>query len=418
MNYDLSKKFYNIASIPKHWKCIRLKYILSISDVKSDDPDNEEILALTQNGIIKRDISSNEGQVAKSYKKYNLVNEGQICMNPMDLLSGWVDISTHKGLISPAYYTFTLKKEITNDFLKYFLQSNYIRGTFFTLGKGVASHDNFGRWVLTPEELRNIYIFYPTLVEQNKISSYLDEKRNNYDTRLEKYQEKIKHLKEKRIATINYITKNGIIRNVEKKESNILWLGKIPKHWKVIKLKYLADHITEKCIPKNTDVKISPENVESQTGRITNYYSDYETSGYKFINGDILFNKLRVYLTKVVLCDFDGVSMGEMIVIRSKSINNNYLHKILSSHDFIDSINSLSNGVKVPRPSVHNILNSYIPVPPEDEQIKINETIDNFSKDIDKLVSLYSDKISLLDEQYKSTLSTCITGGSENAEYQ
>ena len=105
-----SSSFYNTNEIPKNWKKIQLKHVISFSELRSDDFNNEDILSLTKNGIIVRDIESNEGQIAESYEKYNLVEVGDICMNPMDLLSGWVDISKHRGLISPAYFTLKVKK--------------------------------------------------------------------------------------------------------------------------------------------------------------------------------------------------------------------------------------------------------------------------------------------------------------------
>ena len=211
----MSKEFYDLSKIPNNWKCSRLKYILSFSEEISNNPLNEKNLSLTQNGIIKKDISTNEGQISKSYDKYILVKKGQISMNPMDLLTGWVDISPLDGLISPAYYTFKLKNNFDTKFVNYFFQSNYYRKTFFKLGKGVASHDNFGRWVLTPDELKNIYIFYADLEQQKLISCYLDNKTNQIDLLIKKIQKKIKLLKEKRTSLINQCATKGLDPNVE-----------------------------------------------------------------------------------------------------------------------------------------------------------------------------------------------------------
>jgi len=150
--------------------------------------------------------------------------------------------------------------------------------------------------------------------------------------------------------------------------------------------------------------------VESETGRIKNYYSDYDTEGQIFQSGDILFNKLRVYLNKVVLCDFDGLSMGEMIVIRSINVMSDFLYRILSSNGFINQVNSLSEGVKLPRPSVNDIFDTIIPIPPKDEQIDIAETIKNKLEKLDFVITKHSDKIKLIQEYRQSLISSFVTG--------
>ncbi len=100
------------------------------------------------------------------------------------------------------------------------------------------------------------------------------------------------------------------------KPSGVEWIGEIPAHWEIKKIKYIATVISEKSIPETDAIKISPENVESETGKILDFYSSYDSVGVKFQAGDVLFNKLRVYLSKVVFAEYDGYSLGQMIVIR------------------------------------------------------------------------------------------------------
>ncbi len=415
MSYNLSRSFYNDIKIPNHWEEIKLKYILSFSELKSSDWSNENILSLTQNGLIVKNIMDNEGQIAETYENYNLVNEGNICMNPMDLLSGWVDVSEKKGLISPAYFTFSVDEKFDTKFMNYLLQSNYFKKTFFKLGKGVASHDNFGRWVITPEEIKNFVIFYPSKKEQKEISNYLDKKVKPLNQLIKLLDKKIKILQERRKNKLNEYILKGLNQDVIFKDSGVKWIGKIPKNWDVKKIKFLASHIIEKKQSTEIDKKISPENVESNTGRILSFYSEYEGEGQKFTKGDILLNKLRIYLNKVVLCDFEGLSMGEMIVIRPSDIHEDFLYRVLSSSKFIDFVNSFSNGVKVPRPSVDRILNTFIPVPPENEQKKIAQYLKlNLSK-IDLRIERYKKKINLFLE-YRNSLICKMTSGEMKPE--
>ena len=256
----MSKSFYNLEKIPKNWKVSRLKYILSFSEEKSKNILNENYLSLSKHGIILKDISLNEGQIAEDYSDYILTKKGQISMNPMDLLTGWVDISNFDGLISPAYYTFNVNKNFDTSFINYFLQSNYYRKTFFKLGKGVASHDNYGRWVITPDELKNIYIFFPNLSEQKVISQYLNMKTSQLDKLVEKTQNKINLLEIKKKVLIDQCVNKGLNSKIELRDSGIKWIGKVPKHWKVGSFKYYIDILTD--YTANGSFKSLAENVE------------------------------------------------------------------------------------------------------------------------------------------------------------
>ncbi len=197
----------------------------------------------------------------------------------------------------------------------------------------------------------------------------------------------------------------------EYKHTGIDWLGLIPSHWEVSFLKYTSSHINKKRLPEQGERKISPENVESGTGRIMNYYSDYGTKGLEFQIGDTLLNKLRVYLSKVVFCNFSGLSMGEMIVLRPIKYNPNYQFHLLSSSLFIDTLNSLSEGVKVPRPPIEEIMRTTVPVPPENEQILISKYLDKKTSQIDSLIEKIQQKIELLKEQRTSLINQCVTKG-------
>ena len=185
----------------------------------------------------------------------------------------------------------------------------------------------------------------------------------------------------------------------------------IPDSWSFTRLKYLSDHIINKRHPVDGEIKISPENVESVTGRITNFYSDYDTEGSEFSCGDILFNKLRVYLNKVVLTTFDGLSMGEMIVVRPRGVDGHFLFKVMTSSWFIEKINSLSEGVKLPRPPVDGIFNVKVPCPPPHEQHLISRYLDKKTEQIDSLIEKIRRKIELLKEQRTSLIDQCVTKG-------
>ena len=198
----------------------------------------------------------------------------------------------------------------------------------------------------------------------------------------------------------------------EYKESGVEWIGNIPRHWKIEKIKHIATFVSEKSTPEADAVKISPENVESETGKVLDFYSSYDAVGVKFQYGDVLFNKLRVYLNKVVFAEYDGYSLGEIIVMRpSLQDMGKYLFYLMLSSRFIEYCNAISYGVKMPRTAVDDILNAQIPMTSDKEQAQIANFLDRKTEQIDELIRIKERRIELLQEQRIALINQVVTKG-------
>ena len=170
-----NSKFEWLDDLPPEWDIHRVKHHFYFSKNKTTDYENFPILSLTMSGIKERKKDSNEGQLPESYEEYNLVNKDCLVFNPMDLLSGWVDIPKDEGLISPSYKTIKLKnKNINLHYIKYYFQCLYKEKVLFNFGEGV--HYEY-RWGLGTETLKNFPIPLPSFKEQSEIVNFLDKKK-------------------------------------------------------------------------------------------------------------------------------------------------------------------------------------------------------------------------------------------------
>lgn len=187
------------GNIPVDWDMKKIKYLFTI---KKDIAGQEgyTVLSITQKGIMPKDLSKNEGQLAENYSHYQLVNPGDYAMNHMDLLTGWVDISKYTGVTSPDYRVFTLDDLESNNrsFYLYLMQMCYFNRIFYGLGQGVSG---MGRWRLQTDKFLNFSIVVPSKDEQQEIADYLDakcaeienliSKKEQYITEIENYKKSL-----------------------------------------------------------------------------------------------------------------------------------------------------------------------------------------------------------------------------------
>ena len=180
------------GKIPSDWNMVKFKHIVHIrKDIAGTE--GYTVLSITQRGIIPKDLSKNEGQLASDYSNYQLVDVGDFAMNHMDLLTGWVDISKYNGVTSPDYRVFALNDSKVSyaEYYLYLVQMCYIDRIFYSLGQGVSG---FGRWRLPADQFLNFLVAVPSYNEQKEIAEYIERKCAAIDALIEKKQQFIDEL--------------------------------------------------------------------------------------------------------------------------------------------------------------------------------------------------------------------------------
>ncbi len=193
------------GEIPGHWEMKKIRRIFKINkDIAGEE--GHQVLSITQKGIIPKDISKNEGQMAADYSGYQIVTKGDFAMNHMDLLTGWVDISEYDGVTSPDYRVFKIKDEQKHNkkYYLYIMQLCYFKQVFYSLAQGVSE---FGRCRLQADKFLHFEIMQPPFEEQCKIADYLDYRVGEVDEIIAKKESMIDELKEYKKAMIfEYVT--------------------------------------------------------------------------------------------------------------------------------------------------------------------------------------------------------------------
>jgi type I restriction enzyme S subunit len=196
------------------------------------------------------------------------------------------------------------------------------------------------------------------------------------------------------------------------KDSEYDWIGNIPEHWKMVQLKFVAPRKTEQTEDvKGFGFQIALENIESKTGKIISSGS-FEGLGNIFRKDDVLFNKLRPYLCKVVIAPNDGVAVSELLVLRPREdIDKRFLFYRLLESKFISVVDGSTYGAKMPRANWDYIGNLKIPTPPLPEQQAIADFLDRKTAQIDTLIEKKQRQIDLLHEQRTALINHAVTKG-------
>jgi restriction endonuclease S subunit len=221
----------------------------------------------------------------------------------------------------------------------------------------------------------------------------------------------IELLKERRSAIITQAVTKGLDPEAKMKDSGVTWLGQVPAHWEIKRLRFLLSNKS----PKSEYIKgdyVGLENIESATGAYSPA-EDFIPSGVvsHFSSGDILFGKLRPYLQKVALAIRGGFCSTEILPLTPcNAENRQYLQRLLSCWGFIDYVNSASYGSKMPRVDWSMLADVPLPCPPVGEAIMIAEQLYVQLEAMDNAIKTQEHMIVLLKERRSAIITQAVTG--------
>lgn len=416
-----------LGQIPQHWKETKLKFIgylySGLTGKKGEDFANEKnssnrpFIPFTNIASNEKiDVSALQYVRIEDNEEQNLVKKGDLFF--MMSSENYDDVGKTTILLNEVgevyLNSFCRGFRITDStidpsFLNYVLLSSPNRQRLLIEANG------FTRINLKVGKINDLKVFFPPLTnEQTQIAQYLDHKTSQIDKLISDKEKLIELLNEERTVIINHAVTKGLNPEVPMKDSGIEWLGEVPEHWEVKKLKYLCSLISEKKDDFEPEVIIALENIESWTGRITGSLDINEVGSdlSLFRNGDVLFNKLRPYLAKAVLANHDGACVGELLVLRSTSeIMPEFLFRRMLSEIFISIIDGSTFGTKMPRASWDKFISQLaVPICGIDEQKEIILFISNQEKRINNLLEKIQQEIQLLKEYKTALISEVVTG--------
>lgn len=413
-----------IGEIPKDWSLVRFKdKYKNVKEIAKEQSANYERLALTLGGVIKRPKDDSDGLQPKEFDSYQILRENDFVFKMIDLQNvstSRVGLSPYTGLVSPAYIRFTPKNEGQySQFVYYYLMCLYYNQVFNNLGgNGVRS-------ALSAKDMGEFVIPFPDAAEQKKICALLDEKFAHVDSLIANVQAQIEKLKAYKQSLITEVVTKGLDPNAPMKDSGVDWIGQVPMHWHIVKLKYITE-ISRGLFnhrPRNDPSLYGGKYPFIQTGdvaRAQKFITSYsQTLNERGKEVSKLFPKGTMTMTiaanvgDVAILGFDAYFPDSVVgfTVR-KDYNEDYVYYLFQAlkESFIRaSIVSTQLNLNIERskeilaPTTYNIC----------EQKAIADFLNDRCSQIEQLISLKESKIEKLQQYKRSLIYEYVTGKKE-----
>lgn len=440
-----------LGEIPQSWEIRRLKHLTILftgESIKDADKDKYSIvenaipyIATKDIELDSNDVNYNNGMFIQNDDtgfKRAYKNSTLLCLEGANAGKKIAFLNQEVCFVNKLCCISNKPKELDSKALFYFFQGSFFKNTFFSNISGLIGG-------VTTTQLGNFKIPLPPLQEQKEIAEFLDSKCEKIQNYIEKKQKLITLLQEKKQALINeavcgrvachtadshchtersevstmesrfFANAQNDKGNISYKDSGIEYLGLIPHHWEVVKVKYIAT--TNIGLVYDPSEIATNENVGYPVLRANNIQNgkiDYKDVIYVAkkiddkqltISGDLLMcvrNGSENLLGKTAKIENNNFSFGAFTAIIRSDLNN-YLYWIFQTEMLKKSISSFIVSIGIGQISQDDIKNFKIPLPPLQEQKEIAAFLDSKVAQIDSVIEKTKKQIELIKE-YKNTL--------------
>lgn len=407
-----------VGTIPAHWSTMPNKYVMRKIKVINPTYNGENILSLTVNGVIVRDLEAG-GKMPSSFDGYQILYKGNLlmCLFDYDVTPRCIGLIKDSGVSSPAYSQFVLQRG--NDaayFYYYYLMVDHT--------KALLHRAKNLRHSFTEEQLGAIKVPVPPIAEQERIVDFLDSQCSEIDAISADIQKEIEILEQYKRSVITEAVTKGLNPDVEMKDSGIGYIGMIPANWKVEKIKYHLRYRGTRN-PGNAQVLsvyreygVIPKDSRSDNHNVTSE----DTSNYRYVRmGDFVINKMKAWQGSMAISEYDGVVSPAYYVYEFHDgvFEKKYFHYLLRNQMYAAEFLRVSGGIRVGQwdLSSTDFENTKVSIPTIKEQKEIAAYLDTKCKEIESAIADKKHQLEVLSAYKKSIIYEYVTGKKEVPNY-
>ena len=421
-----------LGEVPGHWALKKIKHVASFSGGGTPSRDNMVYWNGDIPWVSPKDMKAEEIKGAEE-----CISEEGLAASTSNLIpAGTVLMVVRSGILKHTIPIAIncLEVALNQDMKALTFQPDLCLSRFFLRWVQGLNNELLLAWAkqgATVESLEQVYLAntaipLPSLSEQSAITTFLDRETAKIDALVAEQEKLIELLKEKRQAVISHAVTKGLDPSVPMKDSGIEWLGKVPAHWGILRLKHIASDIKAgpfgSSLTKDSYViegyrVYGQEQVIPGDFSIGNYFitSDKftEMTEYEILTGDILiscvgtFGKIAVVPPNVI----PGIINPRLIRLRClEIINPAYVTTSLKSSVIFEQFSMNSRGGTMGVINIEILSDIIVPMPPADEQEQIVAHLDAQTAKFDALTAEAQRAIDLLKEHRSALISAAVTG--------
>ena len=424
-----------LGTIPKHWSCACFKWEIKQNDggVWGEDPiGNDDTIVLrsteqTADGKWRIDDPALR-KLSATELSSALLSEGDLLITKASGSSLHIgkttrvtsDIAAMNCCFSNFMQRVRTKESYSNQLAYYFMNSDLARLQFDLLSNSTTGLAN-----LNGKMIGSVMLPLPTPGEQPEIVAFLDRETRKIDALIEEQQRLIDLLNEKRQAVISHAVTKGLNPDAPMKDSGVEWLGEVPMHWSLSRIKHLTTHIVD-CLhttPTYDGELIYPAVRTADLERgcllidqirlVAEEVYQERIQRLEPRAGDILYSREGERFGMAALVPEDTrLCLGQrMMMFRIDALNDPcFVMWALNSEAVYQQVISLVAGSTSPHVNISDIRNFHVALPPLDEQAKIGRYLSLLTAELDGLEIETQSAITLLQERRSALISAAVTG--------
>ncbi|HHY0514653.1 TPA: restriction endonuclease subunit S [Vibrio parahaemolyticus] len=421
-----------LREVPRHWDVAYSKWLFSERNNKANHSD-EMLTASQKYGVIPQKLfmkleQQKVVQVQKGHDILKRVKKNDFVIS-MRSFQGGIEFCEYDGAVSSAYVPLEPKEDLSLSYFKYLFKSKpYIQALQATTNlvrDGQAlRYNNF----------LQVKIPVPEQGEAEKIGTFLNYETAKIDTLITKQEKLIELLKEKRQAVISHAVTKGLNPEAPMKDSGVEWLGEVPEHWDVPRIKQIVD------TPVTDGPHETPTFVDSGVPFISAEAVSKGVVDFSRIRGFITEQQNAIYSAKYAPKTYDiymvksGATTGvtaivetnktfniwsPLAVIRCKgSYHPYFVLNFMRSHEFLKAVELNWSFGTQQNIGMGVIENLHVACPPKDEAIQIANFLQNKMARFEKLISKATKQVDLMKERKTALISAAVTGKIDVRDWQ
>ena len=387
-----------LGDMPAHWRQLPGRACYYEQKISNIGMQETTVLSLSYGQIVVKSVEELHGLVPASFETYQIVEPGDIIIRPTDLQNDWNSLrsglSRHQGVITSAYMCLHTREIMSREYGHLLLHTYDLKKVFYGLGSGLRQN-------LSWNDFKYLPCLVPSLSEQTAIVRYLDQADECIRRYISSRERLIELLEEYRQAVIHHAVTRGLDPDLRLKPSGVEWLGDVPAHWEIRRLKTLCSMKSGDGI---TAMSIEPAGEYPVYGGngLRGYTSNYTHDGNYVLIG-----------RQGALCGNIHIARGqfwasEHAVVASLSAG--YVLEWFAAILDVMDLNQYSIAAAQPGLAVERVLNLSLPVPPPQEQAHIAYYIERETADINVAIDRARREIELLSEYRTRLIADVVTG--------